>query len=1007
MSSPGEERSTLEAAWYEMSQTHLSVSVIMPVYNGERFLREAIENVWAQEYTPLELIVVDDGSTDRTADIAREYDGRLCYVYQSNAGPSAARNHGIRLARGRALAFLDVDDLWGPHQLGRQAAYLAAHPSVEIVQGLVQRFQLRSVGDAIISEPLAKPYQFVNLGSAVYLRSVFEKVGLFDETMWENEDTDWFIRAWEHNVQKAVRNEVVLFYRLHAENMSRTQQLVAGGQARLLKKHLDRQRTGRGAQTIEDASRLDIRAYLGNPPFENAPTRPDSLESAQVQVRLANIWQDRGKLQRAVAGYREAIRLQPDYAWAYVKLGDLLLEQARVVEAEHTYREGLARCPQAEELHKGLVNALATQGRMEDAFAYYGLERIDAWSLEIAPNAVLCCAVVRNEAERLPFWLDYYRRLGVTRFLIVDNDSTDETAKFLLEQADVHLWHSGLPFRRANFGSAWFEPLLRSYGVRHWVVMVDADELLIYPGCESISLPELTQALDRKQKRALTAILLDMYSDRPIRETEYKRGTSFLEVCPFFDAKFFHAKYDRAGPYRNYTAFSGGARQRVFGSAGNYYLSKVPLLQYDADVVLAGGQHWTNLPVSQIAEESGCLLHFKYFANFQTYVPSEVQRREHYANAFQYREYARVLSANPDLTFYDPRQSVRFENSEQLVRLGVMRPDGDARREISFPRVESLPRETARPFWSVMITAYDRLEYLEQALKSVLDQATEEMQIEVINDGAEPRRADEIEQIVDRVGRGRACFYRHPSHLGHPDIFNLCLARARGEWVHLLHDDDWVEPGFYEALRQGIASAPNVGSAFCRQIYNDQTGDAVRLSLLERETPGVIGDWLERIAVLCRVQPPAMVVRRSVYEEVGGFCAQAGSAFDWEMWQRIAARFATWYEPRPLVHYRLHDERASTNLMRSGQQVADSRRAIEISAAYLPATLTNRARENYARYALQIARSQLRCGDPDAALRNMREALRTSASEPVVQALVALVLQMETAENDGRQDVGK
>lgn len=726
-------------------------------------------------------------------------------------------------------------------------------------------------------------------------------------------------------------------------------------------------------------------------------TRTDPRQSAEVQVRLALIWKEHGKLERALAGFRAAILLRPDYARAYEELGDLLLEQGRVGEAERVFRDGLTQNANAERLHKGLVNTLAAQDRMADAFAYYDLQRRDARPIEIAPNALLCCAVVRNEAERLPYWLAYYRRLGVGKFLIVDNDSKDGTSDLLLDQTDVYLWYSRLPFHRANYGSGWFEPLLRSYGIQHWVVTVDADELLVYPDCEFRSLGELAFELDRKSKRAVSAVLLDMYSDRPIRQTQYSRGQDFLEVCPYFDARFYHAKFEGAGPFRNYTAFSGGVRQRVLGGAGDYYLSKVPFLKYDVDVILAGGQHWTNLPESEIADEGGCLLHFKFFATFEAYVRSEVRRQEHFGQAFQYREYERALNANPALSFYDPQHSVKFENSRQLIRLGIMRPDVDGRPEISFPRVELLSRDAPRPFWSVMITVYDRVNHIEQALASVLAQATDDMQIEVINDGAEATRAAQIERIVNEMGRERVVFYRHPHNIGHPEIFNLCLARARGEWIHLLHDDDWVEHGLYEALRAGIAQAPEIGAAFCRHIYSDQGGRAEQVSPLERETPGVIEDWLERIAVFCRVQPPAMVVRRAVYEQLGGFCRQAGSAFDWEMWMRIAAHFPVWYDPRPLVHYRRHARRESSHLMRSGKQVADSRRAIEISQAYLPVTLTADARKNYALYALELARDQLRRGDYEAAFANLREGLTTSRAEPVMQSLVLLLLQTQTA----------
>ncbi|MBE9060368.1 glycosyltransferase family A protein [cf. Phormidesmis sp. LEGE 11477] len=241
----------------------LLVSVVLPVYNGERFLLGALKNIQSQQYEPVEIIVVDDGSSDRTADIVsqfeRETSQRVHYFYQNNKGPSAARNQGLKLAKGEAIAFLDVDDLWPENKLNRQVGYLAAHPDVDIVQGLIQRMQAKiSPVDQIkdrstdstdrpsplLFEPVFDPYPFINLGSCVYRRSVFDTVGLFDEALWDNEDTDWFTRAWELNIQKVLLPEVSLFYRKHDENMTLAQKnLVHYGLLKIYKRRIDRLRS--------------------------------------------------------------------------------------------------------------------------------------------------------------------------------------------------------------------------------------------------------------------------------------------------------------------------------------------------------------------------------------------------------------------------------------------------------------------------------------------------------------------------------------------------------------------------------------------------------------------------------------------------------------------------------------------------------------------------------------------------------------------------------------------
>ena len=135
----------------------------------------------------------------------------------------------------------------------------------------------------------------------------------------------------------------------------------------------------------------------------------------------------------------------------------------------------------ANQVHKHYIHALIEEASFTSAFAEYQLERRDTNKLTIASNEVLCCVAVRNESMRLPYFLKYYRQKKVTRFFIIDNDSTDGTLEYLLAQADVHVWSSTLSFRDANFGAAWFELLMRRYGLGHWVLIVDADELLYYP----------------------------------------------------------------------------------------------------------------------------------------------------------------------------------------------------------------------------------------------------------------------------------------------------------------------------------------------------------------------------------------------------------------------------------------------------------------------------------------------------------------------------------------------
>lgn len=221
-----------------MEKNRASISVIMPVYNGEPFLRETIESVQAQTLCPFEIIIVDDGSTDRTAEIAKGFGAPVRYFYQPNSGPSAARNRGIAQARGGLIALLDVDDRWSEKKLELQSVILAEEPSVEVVFGHTQVVVLKDN----VYEEFAKPFfSFVN-GCALHRRSAYEKVGLFDEEMRFGEDCDWFMRAREIGLSIKVHPEVVLNYRLHDLNMTRGKNALELNVVRALKMSLERRR---------------------------------------------------------------------------------------------------------------------------------------------------------------------------------------------------------------------------------------------------------------------------------------------------------------------------------------------------------------------------------------------------------------------------------------------------------------------------------------------------------------------------------------------------------------------------------------------------------------------------------------------------------------------------------------------------------------------------------------------------------------------------------------------
>jgi len=310
---------------------------------------------------------------------------------------------------------------------------------------------------------------------------------------------------------------------------------------------------------------------------------------------------------------------------------------------------------------------------------------------------------------------------------------------------------------------------------------------------------------------------------------------------------------------------------------------------------------------------------------------------------------------------------------------------------LQFPTIEPVPGSIKRPFWSVMIPTYNDAKYLAKTLESVLlqDPGADIMQIEVVDDCS---TAGDIEALVQEIGRGRVAFYRQPKNLGLLANWDACIQRSRGHWIHLLHQDDFVLPGFYNRLRQGIEQETSVGAAFCRNVYVDEDSNWQSLSNLEQKTPGILTDWIERISVTQLVQFPAIVVKRLTYEKLGGFCPQARSAADWEMWRRIAVHYPIWYEPQLLACFRLHSNSTSSGLIQRGENIADTRLSIDVACTYLPPDIaqkaTQEAKKRFAFQALTTARQLLGQNQLNGAIAQWREGVRCSVSPNVIKSSI-------------------
>ncbi|MDJ0859440.1 MAG: glycosyltransferase family 2 protein [Dinoroseobacter sp.] len=297
---------------------------------------------------------------------------------------------------------------------------------------------------------------------------------------------------------------------------------------------------------------------------------------------------------------------------------------------------------------------------------------------DIRPSDILCFLTARNEHIRLPYFLEYYRALGVNHFLLVDNASDDGSIEYLSQEPDVSVWRTGASYRHARFGMDWMMRLLRRYGTGHWCLTIDPDEFLVYPFCETRPLRALTDWMDASRLRALPAMLLDMYPRGNLQDHVYCAGQNPLEIAGWFDGGNY--VFQRNEHLKNLW-IQGGPRARAFFSespSAAPALNKIPLVKWQSGYAYVQSTHML-LPrgLNQVyaadggERVSGCLLHTKFLNTFAEKARDEAGRKQHYAKGREYAAYAETLDRAEGLDLWH-EYSEKYVSWRQLEILGLM-----------------------------------------------------------------------------------------------------------------------------------------------------------------------------------------------------------------------------------------------------------------------------------------------------------------------------------------------
>ncbi len=346
--------------------------------------------------------------------------------------------------------------------------------------------------------------------------------------------------------------------------------------------------------------------------------------------------------------------------------------------------------------------------------------------IQVRDDSVTAVILTYNEGLRLPFFLKYYRKLGVSNFIFVDNNSSDQTECILKDEKDVIVLRTGKPYR--EYKSIWRQLISDHFFDGKWVLFPDVDELLVYPGWPDITIDKFVEYLDRHDFECLFTTMVDMYPEGPLIDHAYRAGNSFIETCPFFDASGYrHVPLKGAGgrefntPKRH---VFGGARERLFhhktkrrqhvidslllntifrlrsrapkSKFGRFVdrrlfklvkdglpgvdpiMSKVPLIKWRKGYYFSGGVHNVAQEI-KMSPDWGSLLHFKYLDDFDTKVTEALERGQHAVGSRFYKDYEPHLeSLMKNGAMSD--SSRRFADTNSLLACGLMRESKEFRR---------------------------------------------------------------------------------------------------------------------------------------------------------------------------------------------------------------------------------------------------------------------------------------------------------------------------------------
>ncbi len=303
------------------------------------------------------------------------------------------------------------------------------------------------------------------------------------------------------------------------------------------------------------------------------------------------------------------------------------------------------------------------------------MQRIDNKNIPERLSEIRCFCLGRNEAKRIPLFLEYHKNLGVDRFFYIDNNSDDESVDLLLEDESTHVWSTSQAYQDSRFGVDWQQHLMNLFGVKHWCLLLDIDEFFYFPFCDKgRTFEDFLGFLVDNNYAVVKSMMLDMYSDRSIDKTVLLPGKSLFETCPFFDRPKYLNLFFEYDFHRLQRIYFQGVRKRVFSTTAN--VRKYILIKYEQGMRLKPGHHHYLWPGKKLAKIRTFIFHFKFLEGFVEYSRESIERGCHWNSSSEYKNYLAKFKVNPDLMLYDANVSIKYRNTDTFVENKIVLPRG-------------------------------------------------------------------------------------------------------------------------------------------------------------------------------------------------------------------------------------------------------------------------------------------------------------------------------------------